>query len=104
MRRRICHRAGKPAYFRQMTAEKSSSGTAALLSRHWQAFVFVLTVIVPLILRTGKRPVIFSRYIGMGDIICTIPAARELMKRHPGATFIYDCRPDFTAVQLENEP
>jgi ADP-heptose:LPS heptosyltransferase len=34
----------------------------------------------------------------MGDIICTIPAARELMKRHPGATFIYNCHPDFAAI------
>jgi ADP-heptose:LPS heptosyltransferase len=34
----------------------------------------------------------------MGDIICTIPAARELMKRHPGATFIYNCHVDFADV------
>lgn len=34
----------------------------------------------------------------MGDIICTIGPARELMKRHPGAFFIYNCHPDFAAV------
>jgi ADP-heptose:LPS heptosyltransferase len=34
----------------------------------------------------------------MGDIICTIPAAVELMKRHPGTTFIYNCHADFAAV------
>lgn len=34
----------------------------------------------------------------MGDIICTVPAARQLMKRHPGATFIYNCHPDFSAI------
>lgn len=34
----------------------------------------------------------------MGDIICTVPAARELMKHHPRATFIYNCHPDFAAV------
>ena len=34
----------------------------------------------------------------MGDIICTIPAVRELKQRHPGATFIYNCHPEFTAV------
>ncbi len=55
-------------------------------------------VLLPLIMRTRRRPVIFSRWTGMGDIICTIPAALELKKRHPGATFIYNCHPDFTAV------
>jgi len=34
----------------------------------------------------------------MGDIICTIPAARELRKRHPGAHFIYNCHSDFADV------
>ena len=62
-----------------------------LIRRHAQAIWYVLTVIVPIILRTGKRPVIFSRFAGMGDIICTIPAALELKKRHPRATFIYNC-------------
>jgi ADP-heptose:LPS heptosyltransferase len=27
----------------------------------------------------------------MGDIICSVPAALELKKKHPGATFIYNC-------------
>jgi ADP-heptose:LPS heptosyltransferase len=81
-----------------MTAEKYSCRPAALLARHWQALVFVFTVIVPLILRKRRRPVIFSRWSGMGDIICTIPAAMELKQRHPGATFIYNCHPDFAAV------
>jgi ADP-heptose:LPS heptosyltransferase len=70
----------------------------ALCSRHLAALGYVLRVVLPVILRTGRRPVIFSRRTGMGDIICTIPAARELMKRHPGATFIYNCHPDFAAV------
>jgi ADP-heptose:LPS heptosyltransferase len=34
----------------------------------------------------------------MGDIICTLPAVKELMKRHPGATFIYNCHADFADV------
>jgi ADP-heptose:LPS heptosyltransferase len=55
-------------------------------------------VLLPVLLKTGRRPVIFSRWTGMGDIICTLSAARELMKRHPGATFIYNCHPDFAAV------
>ena len=69
-----------------------------LIKRHLCAFWYVLTVILPVILRTGKRPVIFSRYTGMGDIICTLPAVRELIKRHPAATFIYNCHRDFTEV------
>jgi len=67
-------------------------------TRHWQAFLFVLTVILPCIVRSWRRPVIFSRYAGLGDVICTVPAARELMKRHPGAAFIYNCHADFTSV------
>jgi ADP-heptose:LPS heptosyltransferase len=42
--------------------------------------------------------VIFSKFSGIGDIICTIPAALELKKRHPKATFIYNCHPDFACL------
>jgi len=69
-----------------------------LLARHAAALGYVLGTVLPVILRTGRRPVIFSRYTGMGDIICTIPAARVLMQRHPGATFIYNCHRDFVDV------
>ncbi len=34
----------------------------------------------------------------MGDIICTIPAALELKKRHAEAEFIYNCDPDFAII------
>ena len=68
------------------------------MARHWAALGYVLGVIVPVIVRTGRRPVIFSRDTGMGDIICTIPATRELKLRHPGACFIYNCRRDFVAI------
>lgn len=34
----------------------------------------------------------------MGDIICTIPAALELKKRHPGALCFYNCDPDFALI------
>jgi ADP-heptose:LPS heptosyltransferase len=90
--------AGKPHNPRVSAAKKKDSGLPALLSRHAAAFGYVLREVLPVILRTGRRPVIFSRHTGMGDIICTIPAARELMKRHPGATFIYNCHADFAAV------
>jgi ADP-heptose:LPS heptosyltransferase len=64
---------------------------SAFFQRHAQAFCYVLTVVLPVILKTGKRPVIFSRFAGLGDIICTIPAALELKKQHLGATIIYNC-------------
>ncbi len=79
---------------------KESSRLAALLSRHAAALGYVVRVVLPVILRTGRRPVIFSRRTGMGDIVCSVGPARELMKRHPGATFIYNCHPDFAAVPI----
>jgi ADP-heptose:LPS heptosyltransferase len=79
-------------------APKKHSGLPALWSRHLAALGYVLREVLPVILRTGKRPVIFSRMTGMGDIICTLPAARGLRQRHPGATFIYNCHADFAAV------
>jgi len=69
-----------------------------MMARHAAAFGYVLREVLPVILRTGRRPVIFSRHTGMGDIICTVGPARELMKRHPGATFIYNCHSDFADV------
>ncbi len=82
-----------------MAAEKKQpSKLIALLSRHTAALSYVLRVVLPVILRTQKLPVIFSRRTGMGDILCSIGPARELMKRHPSATFIYNCHPDFAAV------
>jgi ADP-heptose:LPS heptosyltransferase len=70
----------------------------ALIRRHAQAFGYVLTEVLPIMLRTGRRPVIFSRFAGMGDIICTLPAALELKQRHVGATFIYNCSAHFADV------
>lgn len=58
----------------------------------------MLTVVVPIILRTGRRPVIFSRFAGLGDVICTFPAALALKKRHPQAAFIYNCAASFACL------
>jgi ADP-heptose:LPS heptosyltransferase len=69
-----------------------------LIKRHAEALWYVLTVILPILLRTGKRPIIFSKYSGIGDIICTFPAALELKKRHPKATFIYNCHSEFVCL------
>ena len=69
-----------------------------LLSRHAQAFWYVITVVLPVILRTGQRPVIFSKYSGIGDIICTFPAVLKLKQRHQGATFLYNCHADYACL------
>jgi ADP-heptose:LPS heptosyltransferase len=81
-----------------MASATKNSQFAISLFRHTRALKYVFLIILPAILRTGRRPVIFSRYSGMGDIICTIPAARELMKRHPGTFFIYNCHADYAPV------
>jgi len=80
-----------------VTAQKENR-LIALLRRHAQAFSYALCEILPVMLRTGRRPVIFSRFIGMGDIICTLPAVKLLRERHPGAFFIYNCHRDFVDV------
>jgi len=71
---------------------------SSLIKRHAEALWLVLTVILPILFRTGHRPVIFSKYSGIGDIICTFPAALELKKRHPKATFIYNCHRAFACL------
>lgn len=38
---------------------------------------------------------IFSKFSGIGDIICTFPAALRLREKHPGAPLIYHCHKDF---------
>ncbi len=72
----------------------------AVIARHLAALLYVVRNVLPVILRSGRRPVAFSRWSGMGDIICTFPAALELKKRHPSATFLYNCHPDFAPVVL----
>lgn len=72
----------------------------ALIQRHAAAAWYVLTVILPVILRTGRRPVIFSKYSGIGDIICTFPAVLELKKKHPGAVFIFNCHKPYACLPV----
>ena len=71
---------------------------AALAGRHVEAFWYVLTVILPAIIRTGKKPVVFTKYSGIGDIICTLPAALELKKRHAGREIIYNCFEEYACL------
>lgn len=71
---------------------------ASLVSRHFHAAWYALSVIVPILVRTRARPVIFSKYGGIGDIICTFSAALELKKRHPKSVFIYNCHPGYACL------
>jgi ADP-heptose:LPS heptosyltransferase len=73
---------------------------SALIRRHAQVFFYVLTVIIPVIFRTGRRPVIFSKFSGIGDIICTFPAALELKRRHPKKTLIYNCHQPYGCLPV----
>lgn len=58
----------------------------------------MVTVILPAILHSRKKPVVFFRWAGLGDILCSFPAVFELVKRHPGHVFIYNCHPDFECL------
>ncbi|XHR28015.1 MAG: glycosyltransferase family 9 protein [Chthoniobacteraceae bacterium] len=69
-----------------------------LVMHHLRAAWYAITVALPIILRTGRRPVIFNKWSGIGDIICTFPAVIELKKRHPNAAHIYNCHPEYTCL------
>lgn len=66
--------------------------------RHVRLLAFIFTEILPATLRTGKRPVMFVRYGGIGDMLSSFPAAAQLMSRHPGAAFFYHCPPDLACL------
>src|SRR5689334_940881 len=64
------------------------------LERVWM----FLGKILPLWLRTGRRPVLLERGGALGDIICTFPAAEMLKKRHPKEAILYSCHRDFASL------
>ncbi|HEX9046385.1 MAG TPA: hypothetical protein VF988_05105, partial [Verrucomicrobiae bacterium] len=68
------------------------------MKHHGEPLWFVLSRVLPLWLRTGRRPVLVSRYMAMGDVICAFPAALELKKRHLGAPMIFHCREDYACL------
>lgn len=68
------------------------------LINHLKAIFYVFSSIVPEILKTGQRPVIFSRWSGIGDIIGTMPSVKELAKKHPRSPIIYNCYQEFTIL------
>lgn len=69
-------------------------------SRHFEVLGYMLRVVLPILLRTGRRPVLFSKYSGIGDIICTFPAVLELKKKHPGVVCIYNCHPQYACLPV----
>jgi ADP-heptose:LPS heptosyltransferase len=69
-----------------------------LIRKHLLALKYVIAVIIPKIIKTGKKPVIFSKWSGIGDIICTIPAALEIAKKNPNVPLIYNCYKEFKCI------
>jgi ADP-heptose:LPS heptosyltransferase len=86
----------KPAYYVLRTLKRSAGELLAF----GRSLLFVGIRIIPLILTHRRRPVMFWRRLGAGDIICTFPAAQRLKTRHPDAVFIYNCNPEFFKMPL----
>lgn len=63
------------------------------MARHWRALKIAFSVFLPIILRFKRRPLVLEKWSGIGDIVCTIPAALKLKERHAGAPVIYNCHP-----------
>lgn len=72
----------------------------SLARRHLEALWYVLTVILPALATSRKRPIVFSRMSGIGDILCSFPAVPELIRRHPGCFYIYNCDPGFRCLPV----
>jgi ADP-heptose:LPS heptosyltransferase len=68
------------------------------IKAHLEPIWFVLSCVLPRLLITRRRPVLLARNQAMGDILCTLPAALQLKKRHAGAAFIYSCRKEYASL------
>ncbi len=86
----------RPAYYGLRAMKRFGQGLLAF----GKSLLFVGRRIVPVIVAHGQRPVLLSRRLGAGDIICTFPAAQRLKARHPKAVFIYNCNPEFSQLPL----
>lgn len=58
----------------------------------------IIFTVIPVMIKARARPVLFSRWKGAGDVICTFPAALQLKQKHSGRTFLYNCHPDFACL------
>lgn len=73
-------------------------GMAFKIKAQVETLVFIGRVVLPVLMRTRRRPVVFLRHMALGDVISTFPAALELKKRHPNTAFIYFCLPEFACL------
>jgi len=71
-------------YIIQWIPRLPAKTSAALLEPAWEALVFALTVVVPVIFRAGER---------LGDIICAFPPRQTQKSAIPAATFSHHCIP-----------
>jgi ADP-heptose:LPS heptosyltransferase len=88
----------RPVYLVLRWLKQSSQNLCRSVKAHVKTVWFLFRHVLPLMIRSGTRPVVFIRYMALGDIICTFPAAKELEKRHPKAAFLFFCRQDFACL------
>jgi ADP-heptose:LPS heptosyltransferase len=69
-----------------------------MIIKHIKALFYSAFFVLPIIIYYKKRPVIFSKWSGIGDIICTMPAALELAKKHSGSPLIFNCYEEFSCI------
>jgi ADP-heptose:LPS heptosyltransferase len=64
----------------------------------WLSGIGLMLELAALALYHRKRLLVLSRFGGIGDIICTFPAVREMMHRHPAVQVVYVTRQSFTPL------
>jgi ADP-heptose:LPS heptosyltransferase len=88
----------RPIYLMLRWLKRSKQGLTNAAKPHLEPLSFIFRSVLPVLIVTRHRPVLLSRYMALGDVICTFPAALQLKKRHPGATFIFHCRQDYACL------
>ena len=88
--------ATRPAHYVLRSVKRLGEELAAF----GKSLLFVARKIIPIIIAHSRRPVLFHRWHGAGDIVCTFPAALKIRERHPGGVFIYNCHPDFSCLPV----
>ncbi len=89
-----------PGYLVLRTVKRSGKRSGKECLAFGKSLWFVGSRIIPILVKHRRRPVLFDRRLGGGDIICTFPAAERLQARHPGAVFIYNCNVEFFNLPL----
>lgn len=57
-----------------------------------------LAATLPTLRRATGPTILFERYIGAGDVICTFPAVLSLREKFPGATIVYRVAPSLVPI------